>query len=730
MNRPRVVTLQPSPQNKRSNPASQARRTRPEYASLPLIALLLLASMANLALAAGREAATEQVRAQLVASADAVHPGDEILLGVQQRIIPHWHTYWINPGDSGLATRIRYQLPAGVQAGEIQWPTPSRITLGSIVNYGYENEVTLLTSVRIPPDSRTGSNFPVKAKVNWLVCEESCIPQQVELELTLPVVDAATSGGNGSPLIAEAQARLPAASPWPLSLSQSGPELALKLAGYRPATAEQTLWFYPEQWGRVAHGAAQSHERQGEDMQIRLTAGEQPLKPGDSLDGVLAITEQTADGAVTKAYRIHAPLPAVLPQAAAEQGGLILPSALLLAFLGGAVLNLMPCVFPVLSLKALSLAGQAGLSANNARLHGWLYALGIQTSFALLAGALLLFKAGGGQIGWGFQFQSPLFVLAIAYLLFAVGLSLSGVFSLGGSLIGAGSALAERRGYSGSFFSGVLAALVATPCTAPFMGAAIAYALSQPPAVLLAVFQALGFGLALPYLALSHWPLLQRHLPRPGAWMETLKQLLAFPMYAAAAWLVWVLAQQGGADAVAVALAGLLAIGFAAWLFERGKYAATGLNRAAGVFSLVLLSAALGGGYAGLNSAARPGAEQGWEPYSAARLQELRGQEQAVFVNFTAAWCISCLLNEQVALSTDQVKQAFQAAGIRYLKGDWTNRDPEIGSALAEYGRSGVPLYLYYPPGKSAQPHILPQILTPEIVTDAIASDSAPELGL
>jgi thiol:disulfide interchange protein DsbD len=402
-------------------------------------------------------------------------------------------------------------------------------------------------------------------------------------------------------------------------------------------------------------------------------------------------------------------------------------TALVLALIGGIILNLMPCVFPVLSIKALSLVSHADQSPAQIRLQGVVYTLGVLVSFALLALLLILLKAGGAQIGWGFQFQSPLFVLALAYLMFAVGLSLSGVFYIGGAAVGVGTSLTDKPGYSGSFFTGVLATIVATPCTAPFMAAALGYALTQPAVKLLAIFLSLGLGLALPYLLLTSWPRLQRWLPRPGQWMERAKQVLAFPMYAAAIWLVWVLVQQAGVDAIVVALGGMLLIAFAAWLYNSTLASSNTARNLGTISALVLLLLALVIGYRGVKSSSAIAAtssiktaEQNWESYSDSRLRELLGEGKPVFLNFTASWCISCLVNERVALSDVKVKESFKQAGITYLKGDWTNRDAEITNFLKKFNRSGVPLYVFYPAGKSSEPRELPQILTPDMVISAV----------
>ncbi|MBS0353859.1 MAG: thioredoxin family protein [Proteobacteria bacterium] len=701
------------------------------------LAVLALGLVADTGFAASSRASTPQVEAELVASATAIRPGDEIQLGVRQKIIPHWHTYWVNPGDSGLATQIAWTLPDGARAGDIQWPTPGRFKLGPVVNYGYENEVTLLTTVTAPADLQAGGRFPVKATVDWLVCQETCIPQQVELELALPVVAAGSAVGPGSPLIEQARASLPVASPWPIDIRAGKDALTLRIADARLAArfagqAPGELWFYAEQWGKTAHDAPQPVTIVGDALEIHIKPGDEPPKAGETLVGVLSIRD--GDGKL-QSYRIAAPVSAAVgatataPQAT-ESANLGIGMAVLLALAGGLVLNLMPCVFPVLSIKALSVLRHAGHDRAQVRLQGLTYTAGVLASFAALGAVLIALKAGGAQVGWGFQFQSPPFVLAVAYLMFAVGLSLSGVFTLGASAAGLGASLADKPGYAGSFFTGVLATVVATPCTAPFMGAALGFALGQPAPVLLAVFLSLGLGLALPYLLLCFWPALQRALPRPGVWMERVKQALAFPMYGAAVWLVWVLAQQAGPNAIAIALGGMLAIAFAAWLYDSSRHAHVFARHGSTGLAVLTLLTALLGGYAGVQAsvanAAAPAtagaAKHALEPYSKTRFDELRAAGKPVFVNFTAAWCITCLANEKVALSDAGVTAAFRQAGITYLKGDWTNQDPQISAHLAEFGRSGVPLYLLYPAGGGNAPQVLPQLLTPATVLSAIAA--------
>lgn len=667
-------------------------------------------------------AATAHVRIRLLAAADAVHPGERILFGVEQTLEPEWHTYWINPGETGVPTRIAWDLPAGARAGAIAWPVPDRFRTGPVTSYGYAGRATLLSTLTVPQDARPGTSFPVRARVSWLVCKDVCIPQQAEVGLALPVLAVGMPSGAGALALGPAHAALPAAAPGSVHAETDGKAVALTVSGTGVRSADlDDAWFYDDARGRIAPGAPQAASIAGDRLVLRLRTGE---RSGARLSGVLVVKTRTA----SRGYAIDTVLaastaPIALPEDAAPGADASLPLVLLLALLGGLVLNLMPCVFPVLSIKALSLLGHARDDPRTARLHGIAYTLGVLASFALLGVALILLKAGGAQAGWGFQFQSPVFVLATAYLMCAVGLNLSGVFEVGGALAGVGDSLASRAGYAGSFFTGVLATVVATPCTAPFMGGAVAYALAQPPAVLLAVFQSMGLGLALPYLLLSARPVLQRHLPRPGPWMVRVRQAFAFPMYGAAVWLVWVLARQSGVDAGAAALGGMVALAFAAWLYGATRFASASMRVAGGVGAALVVVAALAVGHAGIQRGQPAAATDAtWTPYSAERLQALRASGKPVFVNLTASWCITCLVNERVALYDGAVGVAFRKAGITYLKGDWTSQDERITALLTQFGRSGVPLYIFYPAGMDARPVVLPQLLTPGIVLDAIST--------
>jgi len=688
-------------------------------AFLRLASLALLAAPL-LALAAPPEAATEHVKARLVSSQAAVAPGQRVTVALEQDIKPHWHTYWLNPGDSGQATTITW---TGATAAPIQWPTPSVQAIGPIVNYGYEGRAALLVELTVPADAKPGARFQPAAEVRWLVCKDVCIPEQVSLGLDLPVAAEAKAGPDAAQ-IDEWRRAIPKPAPFAVQL-KAAPQ-GVSLSG--PTAGVTKAYFFADTWGAVAHSAPQAFKAEGGGWALELPAGDEPAKPGQPLSGVVVLTTAAGD----QAWTVSAPMPegagkgpgpadlsapAAEPVAAAvPQSDLGLLPALALALVGGLILNLMPCVFPVLSIKALALVREG-----NHKAEGLAYTAGVLASFAVLAAVLLALRAGGQQVGWGFQFHSPVFVLVVAYLLFLVGLNLSGFFDVGGSFTGIGSGLAAKQGLAGSFFTGVLAAVVATPCTAPFMGAALAFALAQPAAVMLAVFLALGLGLALPFLILAFWPAAQRWLPRPGAWMDKFKQFLAFPMYAAVVWLLWVLAQQAGPDGVALALIGLVLIAFGLWWRNASDASAVGTVAAVAGIALAL----------GLStwirpvSADVPAASGAQEAYSVERLTELRGQNKPVFVNMTASWCISCLVNERVALSRPEVKDAFAKAGVAYLKGDWTREDPAITAVLKAHGRSGVPLYLYYAPG-AAEAQVLPQILTPGLVIEAVSTPAAP----
>ncbi|KQT76443.1 thiol:disulfide interchange protein [Methylobacterium sp. Leaf465] len=700
------------------------------------LALALFGLALPTASAQGFKVPADLVKASLVGEPAAIRPGEPFTVGIRLVMRPHWHVYWRNPGDSGLAPEVAWTLPPGFSAGPIQWPSPSRIPVAHLMNYGYEDEAVLLAQVTPPATLASAKPVTLQAKLTYLVCERECVPGSAELRLTLPVAQTGTSTGvaPGSMMLFEAaRAALPAPAPWPVRYGAENGRLQVHLAAPAGLAASDVAYF-PYAETAIENAAPQEARSDADGLHIDLARGDATAAAPATLPGVLTFAEATPDGPVRRAYAIGeapdatavatasaattnaamAPTPA---QAPAES--LTLWSAAGLAFLGGLLLNLMPCVFPVLSIKVLSLVRHSGEPAGRVRLHGLAYTAGVLASFLALAGLLIALKGAGAGIGWGFQLQSPLVVAGLAYLLLAMGLSLSGVVHLGAGIAGLGDGLTRRAGLEGSFFTGILATVVATPCTAPFMGSAVGFALTQEAGVSLAVFASLGLGLALPFLALTIWPAALRRLPRPGAWMDTLKGALAFPIYATVAWLVWVLSQQVGSAGLLAALVGLVLVGLAAWAWERGHgagpagtWVARGTAVAA-LAALAILTLGLDRDRAGADAAQADGSA-----FTQARLDGLLAQGKPVFVNMTAAWCITCQVNERVALRAEAVQAGLKARGITALKGDWTNQNPEITRLLERHGRSGVPLYLLY--AGAGEPTVLPQILTPGLVLEAL----------
>jgi thiol:disulfide interchange protein DsbD len=645
----------------------------------------------------------------LVADQAAVAPGGMLMLGLSLRLAPGWHTYWRNAGDAGAPPEITLTLPEGAAAGPIAWPAPERIPYGPLVNFGYHGDVLLPLPVSLPGTLPVGGTLAIEAQATWLVCEQVCIPEEGRFRLDLPIEATPRPDPLGARHFAEAEAARPRPSPWQAtaSLGPGGGTLTLEGAGLARGTVREAV-FLPAEGGVLDNAAPQRMTLGADRLALSLTPAAPARAAPGVLEGVLLLTD---GGGRRLAYAVAAP---VTPAAA---GALPLWQALAFALLGGLILNLMPCVFPVLAMKAMALARMSGEARGTVRAHALSYTAGVLVCFGAIGGLMLGLRAAGLAAGWGFQFTAPGFVAAMAWLMLAVGLNLSGVYAMGGA-VGAGGRVAARGGHFGSFATGGLAVLVATPCTAPFMAAALGAALAMDAGAALAVFLALGLGLAAPYGMLALAPGLAARLPRPGPWMERLRQGLAFPMYAAAVWLVWVLAQQAGPDAVLAVLAGGVLLGFGAW--------ALGQAQRAGGSRIALGAAALGlvGALALLPRIATAPAEAaapgpGAEAWSEARVGALRAEGRPVFVNATAAWCITCQVNERVALRAESVQAAFAARGVAYLKADWTSGDASIGALLRAHGRDGVPLYLVYPAGGGA-PAVLPQLLTEGIVLRAI----------
>lgn len=686
---------------------------------------------------------TPHVEAELIAKHTSVKPGDVIHAALRLKIKEHWHTYWLNPGDSGLPTKLSWSLPQGFTAGPIQWPYPKRLPLGPLTNFGYEGEVLHLVDIATPTALQAGRSVVLKAKADWLVCSDVCIPESAELTLTLPI---ASGPPQADPNWADAFMRNEDALPGDmgdttLAAVFAGKSLFLDLplseAEVKGDTKTQIgnmqIALFPESATLIAHSASQKvvQKRSG-GFQLEAELAE-PIDPILQIfSGVLVSQTGWGKAHPGKAIRVRAAVTrdstpgdaksslALNPTSiSAQQADLPLLVALAFAFLGGVLLNLMPCVFPVLGIKVLGFVQHAKAHPQLVRRQGVSFFCGVLISFWILAAILIGLRAGGESLGWGFQLQSPAFVTLLAALFLLMALNLAGVYEIGFNIAAAdGHAIPRSKFdlYRNAFLSGILATLVATPCTAPFMGAALGLAFLQPGYISLLVCSAIGVGMALPVLLLSWFPRWLNVLPRPGPWMITFKQFMAFPLFATVAWLVWVLGSETGNDGVFNILAGLVLLGLGAWGYGRWQISRPGTALlGAGLLAIAALYIA----WPAPPRATAVAADQDWLPYSKSHLAELRQQGKAVFVDFTATWCITCQVNKKVALNAAQVEQRFRELSIVRMKADWTKKDPAITEALAEFGRNGVPLYVYYP-ANQAQPKILPEILTPGIVLDAI----------
>ncbi len=703
-------------------------------------ALATVVALPSLLMAAppGAVVTTPQLRAELVAQApDGVVAGKSVQLGLLVEHQPHWHTYWKNPGDSGLPTMLQWTLPAGVTAGEIEWPTPQRLPIGTLLNYGYEGTVLLPVEVAVPVDFR-GESLDVRLHADWLVCKDVCIPETGDFALSVPA-QAATAGH--AALFAAARQALPQPVPGAqASAAVEGGALVIKVAGLPAAWQGQALHLFPEMPGVIDNAAPVRESWAGGAWSARVPLDPQRSAAPATMPLVLAAPGQPGAAllqvAVTTSWPAVAPSPAPLPAldsggasvaaraapAAASPAATGLGLALLLALAGGALLNLMPCVFPVLSLKVLGFATHA--DDRRALLAGGVaYTAGVVLSFVALAGVLLALRAGGEQLGWGFQLQSPAVVAVLAGLFTLIGLNLAGVFEFGSLLPSAWASAQVRHPVVDALLTGVLAVAVASPCTAPFMGASLGVALTLPAAQALAVFATLGLGMALPYLAASAWPRLAQLLPRPGVWMLHFRTLMAFPMFATVVWLVWVLGQQIGIDGAAALLLLLLALAFAAWALGSptlGPLARRGFGAAA----VMLMAAALFWAAPVLRqgAVARTAADEtsaDWRPWSSDRVAQAQAEGRPVFVDFTAAWCVTCQFNKRTTLRDAGVRAAFDARRVLLLRADWTRRDAAISAELTRLGRSGVPVYALYAPGGGG-PRLLSELLSPEEVRAAL----------
>lgn len=698
---------------------------------------------------------TPHVRAELLAHApQGVTPGQPLWLGLQITHQPEWHTYWKNPGDSGLPTDLAWTLPAGLVAGETAWPVPHTIRIGTLANYGYEGTVLLPVPVQVGPDFKvplTGNGtLNVRLRATWLVCRVECIPEEGEFALQLPIRG---STALHAAAFAQSQADQPLALAGASQVQVQGERLQLNVRGLPAAVRGQTLALFAET-PEVLIPAAVPGKDWTQAWNGDVWTADLPLSPqrGDtpaSLPLVLALDQRPADREVPHAWRTVASVsgtwaaaarasvsPALAAALAANQAESTPPAApasaplgtllaaLVGGLLGGLLLNLMPCVFPVLAIKVLGFA-QHGSNRRAQRLAGAAYTAGVVLSFLALGGLLLGLRAAGEQLGWGFQLQSPAVVALLAGLFTLIGLNLAGLFEFGQFVPGRLATLQARHPVGDAFLSGVLAVAIASPCTAPFMGASLGFAVGMPAAQALAVFAALGLGMALPYLAASLVPAVAGWLPRPGPWMATFRRAMAFPMFATVVWLVWVLGQQSGIDGAGALLALLVAGSALVWsLTLRGRTRAV-IASVLIAGSAWLISAISQNITKPVESATQiasnaPSATNTWQPWSADRAAALMAAGQPVFVDFTAAWCVTCQYNKRTTLADSSVLADFADRKVALLRADWTRRDPAITAALTQLGRSGVPVYVLYAPGKA--PVVLTEILSVAEVRQALAA--------
>lgn len=674
--------------------------------------------------------ASAQVKASLVSAATTIQPGQTFTVALRLQHDSHWHTYWKNPGI-GLPTSIEWKLPEGFSAGPILWPAPGLIkdSSGAVSGYGYEGDLLLPVALKASQHAQPGK-ITLSATAEWLMCAESCVPGKAELSLDLTISkDSAQADPAWAARIQETLAAMPV-SPRDLETgaSRSGKVITLTVRTSTPLDANGAR-FYSED-GLIAHDQPQSVRAGAQGALVfTLPVAEDPPRGLQRLIGV--ITRQGAP-----AWRIDTPfeagvareanLASAVPQANAKTGTraeagakatVSLPSTLLLALVGGLILNLMPCVFPVLGIKILGFVQQAGADKRKVILHGLVFTVGVLLSFWVLAGVLAALRSGGSQLGWGFQLQSPAFVFVLAVVMLVFALNMSGLFEFGLSATSVGANLQMQSGYGGSFFTGVLATVVATPCSAPFLAPALGAALTLSTVESFAVFTAIALGLSAPYLLLSLFPAAVKLLPRPGAWMETFKQFMAFPLYATVGYLVWVLAGQVTESHLLTLLVALVLVALGVWIY--GRWNAPGAKptraRAGTAAGAVVCAAGIWLGWPAEPKAGEPV----WEPWSAERVAALRAQDRIIYVDFTARWCATCQANKRVVFGSAEVLRLLADKKVALLKADWTNRDPAITRELARLGRSAVPVNLVYKPG-AAEPAMLPELLTPGIVLDAL----------
>ena len=670
---------------------------------LSLFLILLLTTSSSLWSDSFFQASDSSV--EVTSESEAMMKGDELLLGLNFKLTPGWHTYWKNPGDAGEGASVTWQLPKGFQASEILWPGPQAIPVEPLMTFGYEDEITLLTKIK----ALDAAVFPaiVKAKVSWYTCKDICVPQEANLELTIQ------NGEKINTFFANELSNVFLNLPKELSSKHRVEALddnyflQMELDGNTPVSS---AYFFPEEYGLSSYSKEQILEINKNSLSLQISQSEVDLKL-QNFAGVLLLNNQDS----RTFFNVNLNLNNNQKQESLSISELVL--TIIFAFIGGLILNAMPCVFPILSIKILNFVEQSEGSKEKMIQHGLSFSAGVLVTFLSIAGLLLLLKSGGESIGWGYQLQSPLMVTILIYLFVAIGITFMSNLVLGGQLAQLGNINQGYGDITSSFLTGVLAVIVASPCTAPFMGSAVGIALLQPGFITIAIFVSLGLGFAAPYLLLSFYPSLLKVLPKPGAWMETLKQFMAFPMWGSALWLTWVLSGQVQTDSVLMVLLGALFIALGLWILEKNQ-SSDGFAKWMSLSSVtILLGAALWLAPTDYENIEQDTSSD-LNSYSPELLDSLLAEKKPVFLNFTADWCITCKVNEAIVLNQVSIKNALESKGIVYLKADWTRKDETIANKLAEYGRTGVPLYLLY--SSEGIPVILPELLTEDMLLSYI----------
>ena len=720
--------------------------TRNSYSFFFIV--LLFASIGLQKLSA-QPVTTENAELELISEQSSVAPGDTFWIGIRMDMRDGWYVYYRNPGDSGLPMTVNWTHDGDYDISDIYWPYPKwKDVPGGLTSYAYEDSILYMMEAVAPEDLNPGDKITLKAETDYLICEDVCIPEYADLEMTIPITDASEFNEAWGPYFSQTRHRLPATlTYWQATAKSDDSTATLKLTTDAFGIPDYTsVIYYANVAGQIENGADQPITISGDTLTLQLQKSTYKSGEIDSLTGIVYNEQGWDESGRIKAMTISVST-GKEAMAATENSFSVLSSQFLVilgfAFLGGLILNAMPCVFPILSIKVMNFVQISGDDPRKAKLHGWVFGAGVLLSFLVLAGLLLLLRAGGQELGWGFQLQTPAFIAFMTFLMFGLGLSLMGVFDIGYSLMNAAGSAETGDGLRGSFFSGVLATILATPCTAPFMGTALGAAITMPSTAALVVFSALGAGMAAPYILLSSFPALMKMLPKPGAWMETFKQFMAFPLFATAIWLAWVYGQQTGINGLGALLVGLLLMSIGIWILHRWQ--ATQISSGARIVSRSTVALLVIGGFlfttAGssdtdMSSQSANGSyidSYGveWEPYTKDKVDSYVAAGQNVFIDFTADWCITCKANERIAFSSEEVRQTFSEKNFVMVKADWTTRNPEITRALESFGRNGVPLYVIY--SKSIdEPMILPELLTPGIVLDALngVASSEPTLSM